>query len=191
MPSIPIMKKNAVILILITIVVIFLLGISAGIQSNTIIEWWKPVAASAVIALAGTAVLHKVFRPIFRNKIKYLEYPIAFAVIFSIILCGLYSTNYFMSDPTTRHEYSVPVVNKYSKERYRTKRVGRRTVRGEKYMTYYIQIKLPDGQIKSYNRPVGEYVRIKRGQKLKISVEEGLYGVPVIKKRPGINFEQK
>ncbi len=184
------MRKNALIFILITLAVIFLLGISAGIQSNTIIEWWQPTVACALFSIAGTAALHKVFRHLIRTNIKYLEYPLAFVVVFSILLCAFYSTNYFMSDPTTRQEYSVPIVNKYSKEGYRTKRVGRRTVRSEKYTTYYIQIKLPDGQIKSYSRPVGEYVKIKRGQKVKISVEEGLYRIPVIKKRPGINFER-
>lgn len=177
------------IFILVALVITFLLGISAGIQSNTIIEWWKPATTCAVAALAGTVLFHKRLRLLKQENIKYLEYPTAFAIIFSIMLCSFYCMNFFMSDQSTRQEYSVPVINKYSKEKYRTKRVGRRTVRGEKYMTYYIQLRLPDGHIKSYDRPIGEYTKIKRGQQLNISVEDGLFGIPVIKKRPGFNIE--
>lgn len=115
------------------------------------------------------------------NIYGFLKYPAAFIANFSFILCGFYTLNYHFSDNSTRLKYEAPVIRKFSQERLRNKRVGRRVYCSEKYKVYFIEIELPDGKTKKIEKSLGEYMKIKKGRKISIYEEKGLWGIKVIK----------
>ena len=80
-------------LILLTIVA---LGFSIGIQSLTIIEWWKPAVLCAVISLPISIWLARYIVRLTASYVRYLEYPAAFILSFSILLGTFYYANYFL-----------------------------------------------------------------------------------------------
>ena len=176
--------KNALLVIL-SVIILILLGMSAVIQSDTIIEWWKPVGICGVVSIPIGLLLRNICGRLTGLQNSLINSVAGIIIVFSAALCAFYCLNYYRSDHTTARHYSVEVVNKYSQERYRSKRIGRRTVRGEKYHVYYIVIQLPDGKKKKYERPVGEFSRTRIGKKVPITMEDGLFGIPVIKSRPG------
>ena len=74
------------------------------------------------------------------------------------------------------------VVGKHSETRYHTKRISRnRTTRGEPYNVYFISFRLPDGRMKELEIPAGKYVKTRINSSLKIHIEDGMLGFPVIK----------
>lgn len=99
------------------------------------------------------------------------------------VFCGtLYSLNFYIADETSAVEYSAAVLSKFSEEHYHVRRISRNRVRrGEKYKVYYINIALPDGRSKKIEVPVSEFIRIKEGKRIKLLMETGLFGIPVIK----------
>lgn len=116
-----------------------------------------------------------------KNFAKYVEYPITFVFVFSILSGTFYSLNYFNSDSSTREEYKVPVVGKFSEERVFNHREGRRSYSRKKQIIYFIEIELNDGTKVKMQKPLHDYIKIKKGSRLKIAIEEGFFGIPVIK----------
>lgn len=112
---------------------------------------------------------------------KYIEYPVAFILSFSTMTAAFYSINYCLSDHSNGYEYHAPVVRKYSESRTRSHKTGRRGYREEKYTVYFIELEMNDGRIKKMEKPLSEYNRIKKGETVKLFVEEGLFRIPVIK----------
>lgn len=92
-----------------------------------------------------------------------------------------YCINYFLSDPSTRYEYEAPVVRKYSEVRTRSHKTGKRSYREEHYRVYIVEIQMEDGKIKKLEKPLRAYNRIKEGGTLRLLLEDGLFGIRVIK----------
>lgn len=160
------------------------LGISISIQGYTLVEWWKPVCGCGLLGLVASGRLHKAMRRLTGTTGAALNYAAAFVLSFSMVSGCFYAVNFYQSDAGSRQVCSALVVSKYAKEHYRVRRVSRHTAaRGEKYYTYHVGVRLPDGREKSVAMPVDEYVKVRKGQRVSISVEEGLFGIPVIKGR--------
>ena len=170
-----------ILIFILSLVVIAALGFSMALHSFTIIDWWKPVAICAIIAFAATLLLARYMRILTQNIMNYLEYPVAYVFSFSILLVTFYSSNFFLSDHSSGYEYDAPVVRKYSQERTRTHKVGRRGHRETKYKVYFIEIEMNDGKIKKLEKPLSEYNSIRKGTTLKLFIEDGLFSIPVIK----------
>lgn len=178
------MKSRVTEIILISIlglVVIVALGFSMGLHSFTIIDWWKPVALCAIMALPVSLWIARYMRRLTQGVIVYLEYPAAFVLTFSILLAVFYSSNFFLSDHSSAYEYDAPVVRKYSQERTRSHKTGRRVYRTEKYTVYVIELEMKDGRIKKMEKTLSEYNKIKKGSTITLVVEDGLFSIPVIR----------
>ncbi|MDE6637672.1 MAG: hypothetical protein K2K32_05485, partial [Muribaculaceae bacterium] len=134
-----------------------------------------------VIAFPVSILLAKYMKRLTTSIFEYLEYPTAFILSFSIILAAFYSSNYFLSDDSSGYEYQAPVVRKYSQERTRSFKTGRRGYRNEKYTVYIIELEMKDGKIKRLEKPLSEYNKIKKGSSLQLLVEDGFFTIPVIK----------
>lgn len=175
-------KGNIIIMIILTTAIILLLGLASVLQRNTIIDWWIPTGACALLALPCGYLIKGLI-----GKLTHFEKPIwnilAGAMLsFAIIIGLLYSLNYYKSDLASEYKYSAEVVNKYSRENYRVQRVSRNRVRrGEKYWVYYICIRLEDGRIKKMEVPVSEYLKIRVGTHIPLQMQTGFFGIPVIK----------
>lgn len=175
-------SRNVVAAVILTLVAVAFLGISAVIQRNTIIEWWKPAAACLPAACALALLLRKAMPRVTRSDNSLVNFAAAAALSFSVILGSFYALNFYNSRPDTVTTQNALITGKYSEEHYRTKRISRnRTTRGEKYYVYGIIATLPDGKTKKIEVSVGQYAQLRRGQKLELKIEQGYFGVPVIK----------
>ncbi len=167
-------------LMLLTVVA---LGFAIGLHSFTIIEWWKPVAICGILAFIPTIFFSRHTKTLTSCIMDYLEYPVSFAISFSLLLAIFYASNYFLSDHTSGYDYQAPIVRKYSEVRSRSHKTGRRVYREEKYTVYIIEAEMKDGKIKKMEKPLSEYNRLKKGAHLNLFMEKGLFSIPVIKKQ--------
>lgn len=173
--------SETVLIIVLSIIIIMAFGASTGLHQLTVIEWWKPALACALLSLPLTFLTARYFTRLTRPLIRFAEYPLAFIFYFSVMLAAFYTLNYCLSDHSSGYEYNAPVVGKYSEERTRSHRTGRRGYHSEKYRVYIVELKMKDGKIKKMQKSLSEYNRIKKGKKVKIYVEEGLFKIPVVK----------
>lgn len=174
------MKRTVTIIILLAIAIIAL-GLAVTLQGKTLVEWWKPAAVCAVPAVAAGILSANVVGRLMRWNKRWLNASAMSILSFSLILGAFYTINFHMADDSSSTTCDVVVVNKFTQERYYTKRQGRRNVRGEKYNVYSVVIKLPDESTKKLSVAVGQYVRTRIGQKFKIEINNGFFGLPVIK----------
>ncbi len=179
--------KGKTVKIILTFIITTATLISAGsalaLHSNTMVAWWKPCALCLVIASGGTLLLNKLIKQAFSLRYNIFNFLIAFIFTFSLLIGLFYSINYYASDKESSQQQSVKVIDKFSEEHYRVKRVSRHAVaRDEKYKVYYIVIGLPDGHEKKISLSMEKYAKIRVGKDIRISIEKGFFGVPVIKK---------
>ena len=184
-----VVKKILIFILILTVIIS--LGFSVGLHSFTIIDWWKPACVCAILALPATLLLARYMKRLTRDILVYLEYPLAYVFSYSIILLAFYSSNFFLSNPNSGYEYHAPVVKKYSQERTRSYKVGRRGYRETKYRVYIIEIEMKDGKLKKLEKTIREYNSIKKGSYIKLFIEDGLYSIPVIKSLDKINQYQQ
>ncbi|MDE6653520.1 MAG: hypothetical protein K2K37_03935 [Muribaculaceae bacterium] len=168
-------------MLILILMAVFALGASFALQSFTIVDWWKPMIVCAAIAAIATFPLGKLLCAITESMFRRLRYAATFVLIFSILLCAFYVLNYHFADESTRIVYTAQVVRKYSEERTRSSRSGRRGYGVEKYNVHFIEIELRDGSTKKMERPLNEYLKIKKGGHVTVTEEEGLFGIKVIK----------
>ena len=118
-----------------------------------------------------------------RSSKAIVNYPLALAVCRSLLIFCFYLPNYCFSRQDTRHEILAPVVKKFTKTHYKTRRISKRTsVRGEKHYTYHFSVALPDSTTKSFSVKTGDFVKVRHGSDIPVTLEKGLFGVTVIKK---------
>ncbi len=172
---------DSILFTILVLVILMALGFAVALHSFTVIVWWKPAAACAILALPATLWLARYLRRITSSVANYLEYPTAYVLSFAILLTAFYASSYYFSDSSTAYEYKAPVVRKYSHLRKYQQKVGRRGYKEVKYYVYTIEIEMIDGKIKKLDKPLKEYNKIKKGSYLTLNVEKGLFSVPVIK----------
>lgn len=168
--------------IILILVVLAFLGTGIALQSNTLIDWWKPAALCFLPAAVAGFLMEGKLQWATTAHSRLINVAAGIFISFSILYGCFIAMNYVKSDADTSESFKASVVGKYSEERYRVKRVARhRTTRGEKYHVYCILVSLPDGKTKKVEVSPGEYIKIKKGQKLELKIEDGLFGIPVIK----------
>ena len=173
---------NIIIMIILTTAVILLLGLASVLQRNTIIDWWIPAGACALLALP-CGILLKGFigkLTLFKKAIWNILAGIVFSL--SVFIGTFYALNYYNSDESSAKEFSALITNKFTEEHHRTQRVSRNhVIRGDKYLVYCISVEMPDGRRKKMEVSPGEYIKIRVGKHIKLQIEDGLFGIPVIK----------
>ncbi len=173
--------KTFVTIVMVLIGISFL-GMGFALQRNTLVEWWTPALICLVPSLPVGLVLSRLF-----DKITVLDsrlISILSAVVFSfcVFFGGFYILNYYCSREDSSQKYETEVVRKFTKERYRVKRLSRNRIRkGEKYTVHFIVVSLPGGKEKKMEVTYAQYSRIRKSQSLTLDVEKGLFSVPVIK----------
>ncbi|MDE5785482.1 MAG: hypothetical protein K2H98_03030 [Duncaniella sp.] len=169
------------------IVVICLLaaGMAAVLHGKTLVEWWKPAGVCLAISVPIGLILKKPAAILSGIEKGMLNYIIGIVIAFALSLGLFYTINYYASISESSHIITAEIINRYSEERYKTRRVSRNTtVRGEKYHVYFMVAQLPDGRLKKIEISADSYRRIHIGQHLELNVETGFFHVPVIKNLP-------
>jgi len=106
----------------------------------------------------------------------------AAAFMFTLFLAAFYSLNYYKSRSDSSVTYQATVLNKISEEHYRTRRISRHhSVRGEKYRVYSLLLQMPDGKTKEVRVTPEQFIRCANGRPITVNLEQGLFGIPVIK----------
>lgn len=160
----------------------FIAGGAMFLYGRTMVTWWIPVALAAAVALATGLLMWRMWRWFTTAQgfaLNYAVHAIAFTCLLTFAGLGL---NYWGADPAAVHEEKAEVVRKYTRERSRTRRVGRRYVAtGEKYHVYYIVVEFPDGRTKDMEIPFDRYRRLRTGSRITYHMAPGLLDLPVIK----------
>lgn len=174
--------QRIVLAIICALAAIIMAGMATVLHRNTIVAWQWPVIISLIVG--ATVALN------FRSFIAYLtgvantavNYAVAAAFVFAISIGAFYTVNYYWSDPDTVVTCRAEVTRKYREEHYQVRRLSRnRTVHGQKYYVYFMEIRLHDGRLKPMSITAGEYSRLKAGRSVDLAVEKGFFGIPVIK----------
>ncbi len=157
-------------------------GMAVLLSQNTLIAWWWPVMACVLPAWVIGVMLNGFTGRLTGFGSRLANCVAGSIVMFSVLICTFYSINFYGSSHDTAADYESVIVNKHTEERYRTKRLSRnRTVRGEKYNVYCVVVRLPDSKTRKFEVSAGEYSRVRQGQSLRLHIERGLLGVPVVK----------
>ena len=157
-------------------------AMAAALHRNTLIESWKPVTVCAAITIVIEGLLVSLQLQNFNNTNARIRTAITALLIFSCMTCGFYAINYFGADDTGLIHTQAPVISKYSQKRHHSRRVGRnRYIPGQEYYVYYIALSLPNGKEKHQQVSAGQYINIRKGQKMSVDIQSGLFGVPVLK----------
>lgn len=157
-------------------------GMAAALQRNTLVDWWKPLAACLPLACVAGRLLLRAVAYLTGFRSRMLGFAIGSALSLSVILGGAYALNFYSSRHSTALTVEAHVTGKYTEERRYTRRVGRHgSVRTEKRMVYNVVITLPDSRSKTFEVSPGEYAKVRRGSSLPLQIEAGYLGMPVIK----------
>lgn len=98
------------------------------------------------------------------------------------LAAAFYISNYALADDTTCHEEETVLVRKYRETRHHSKRVSRtHYVRGDPYYVYYMEVRFSNGRTRDIQIPMNKYIRLKKGQNLRLPVARGFWNVPVIR----------
>ncbi|MBD5247479.1 MAG: DUF2500 domain-containing protein [Barnesiella sp.] len=176
--------KSILKLIVAGVIAVAAAGLAFALQNETIIEWWIPVTACALPAIPAGYLLRKPFCDIIVNSNRWLGGAAAAFFIFTLLIGAFYTINYYGADENNPRQLNAKVTEKITSEHYRTRRVSRnRTVRGEKYNTYSVNVTMPDGRSKILPVSIGQYSRLHAGDNVTLTTCDGLFGVPVIKEK--------
>lgn len=171
-------KRSMAVAIILAVIAAAFLGMAFVLQPKTLVEWWRP----AVLCAAPATLLGLAASKVIKSEKSILIFICSMAFSFSILLGSCYTLNFYRSDSASGEKINAVVTSKFSEEHYRTRRLSRnRSVRGEPYLAYYLNLELPDGRIKKIEVGAGEYSKTRSGQKISLFVEMGCFGMPVIK----------
>lgn len=161
-----------------------MLAIGIAILGNTLINWWATLPIALLPAISTAIPFQSRWRTLsgFSNPIANAATHIfvAGSLIFFLFL-GL---NYWGADKSTAHVEHTTIIDKHSKEHTRYRRVGRnRRVPDGKYNTWHLTLEFADGRQKDTEVTATTYRRSRIGNHRDITLQRGLFSIPVIKNR--------
>ena len=164
------------------VAVIFLLGGSRALYDDTLIDWWKPVGACALLAVISSLAMSHRWKKFTCSDFAPINFTLHAIVSFTVLIFAFFSVNYFFADDKDLHTENVTVEHRYRETRYHTKRVGRRTVgRGTPYYVYSIEVRFSNGRLKTLPVSKKRHDRLRANTTIPLEVETGYLGIPVIK----------
>lgn len=160
-------------------------AICVALYSDTLIDWYIPVGVAAAMALFSAGAMYYHWPWLTGSKSKVLNFCCHTVISFILMLFIFFGGNYWFADDSSEHTEEVVVEKRYREKHNHTKRVRRGVyvASGSVYYTYGIDVRFPDGRVKSLSIPEKRYRRIRTGSTIPLEVEMGFFGVPVVKKR--------
>lgn len=157
--------------------------LAAVLWEKTLIEWW--VVPSGALAVGfGTAFFAgqkwSVLTTTSNRPLNRTVHALATTVV---LTCCVIGANYLWTKEDSAVGVETVVESKVRKEHQRTRRVGRhRYVNAGVWYSYHLDVRMPDGRLKTIEVSRGEYSRSREGNVKKLTLQQGLLGIPVIKK---------
>lgn len=181
MISAVVVKKVALMGVLSVVTVAFFV-VAVTLHRDTIVEWWKPLWISLVIATLPGLALGRLLEVGDMGLNRVACYCCGVVAMMSVVTGSFYMLNYFGADSDSLETVDAEVSRRYSEQHYQVRRVSRyATSRGRPYHVYYIGLDIPGKGEKVLQVTLERYNKIKKGASMSIDVESGLFGVPVMK----------
>ncbi len=160
---------------------LLLVSISVNLYGKTIVEPWLPYGIALLLGVASIAV-SGVWRCLTGTSRWWINALYGFAVVGALSAFAIIGGNYYMADESTAHTEEVEVVDKYREKHYKSRRVSRRVyTRGAPYWTYHVTVEFADGRRKPIEVTKKRYAKIKSGSIRELTLQKGLFGMPVVK----------
>lgn len=184
--------RNIILLIVLGLLTLGFLMAALGLHRETMIDWWKPMGIALVVAVLPGLALGRALDVAGLWRETAGSYITGVVVATAMALGGFYLLNYFYSEPSSHETIDAAVIDKYRKQHYQVKRISRHTnVRGRPYWVYFIVLDIPGKGEKVLNMPLSQYNNVKKGGSVKLEMERGMMGVPVIKEKKIVKDNSK
>lgn len=166
----------------ITLILLLAAGVDFVLLNFTIVNKPLLIGSAILFALLSSFFCQSLWRYISRSSNKYLNMAIHTVAAAVVLLSAVLHTNYLTADfPISPNETGI-VASRYSKERHRSRRVGRnRYIPGEKYHVYYLRVNFDSGETYDFEVSAQKYVNTRTGQKTAASSGRGIFGMKVVK----------
>lgn len=160
---------------------IFLAGGVFFILDCTVVNPWLLFGIIGVMAVISGGAAWPLWSKLTSTRKFYVNFPVH-VIVFTIVAAAIFLfTNYFAADYTVYPPEKASIERVYWEQRYRTRRVSRRTyVRGAPYKVYFLDIALPDGAVKKVSVTKSKYDRAHKGDSVEIKIGKGFLGCRVI-----------
>lgn len=174
-------KRPATVAIAVFILTVISGGGAAFFMGRTLMSAMYIVVPSVAFGFILSYLLIGVSYRISGSRNFLMNY-IGAGVFLSAIAALMFLMGNFTLKGTERHIEEATVERVFSRKEHHTRRVGRRYVSsGQSYKVYYMELVFRDGQKKQIRLGRNPSQRYRKGTRLELSVEKGLFGIPVIK----------
>ncbi|MDE7387543.1 MAG: hypothetical protein K2N28_10460 [Muribaculaceae bacterium] len=175
---------NILIMIVLGLLAVSAAGLSLVIHHNTMIQWWIPTLICILPAVPVGYALRRPLSHVLPTRRLWVSAATGIALTYALLTGAFYTLNYYVADSHTSRQFKVAITNKTTREHYRVRRIGRNRVgRGEKYYTHSVTVRWPDNRTKELPVTANEYARLRTGDSISLTTQDGLFGIPVIKNK--------
>lgn len=161
---------------------IFLAGGVVFMLDCTVVNPWLLFGVIGVMAVISGGAAWPLWSKLTSTRKVYINFPVH-VIVFTIIAAAIFLfTNYFAADYTAYPPAKASIERVYWQQRYRTRRVSRRTyVRGAPYKVYFLDIALAeDGTVKKVPITKTKYDLAHKGDSVELNIGKGFFGCRVI-----------
>ncbi len=154
-------------------------GLVINLAGRTLCPWWPVALVSAVVGAALSRVMSGFWMWLTDTSSRWFGVVCGMVAMTGVAMLSFYGTNAWAADETVTVQASVE--RRYTQTRYHSRRVGRRTyARGAPYKVYKVEVRLPDGQLTTFDVGFERYNRARKGKQIPVELTHGLWGADVV-----------
>ncbi len=170
------------VLLIISLMVILLLGGTVWFfLGETFVNLWLFWGIILFVSVGTGLILGQRWSKVTKVSNFALNLGVHVVVFALFIAAAVLIVNYTTANLDSVPETKVLVEKKYTKTRYRSKRVTRKTyTRGEPYKVYFIDLEIPHLGERSFEVPRKVYTSLSTGDTATVRLGRGLLGLPVL-----------
>lgn len=162
-------------------IVLFCVAGSRVILSETLVEWWMPVACVAVVTVAAGVPMMRVWPRLTGRRNAVISWLCQLIIVGPVLLCIVLTANMACASDSSAVTVDVLVSRCYRETRYHTRRVSRRVyTRGAPYYVYCVDLDVDGRRRCTLEIPKKKYDRIYKGDTLRVDIKRGMLGMSVI-----------
>lgn len=179
------MKKSTrlkIIIILLCSLTVIFYSVSLALYEKTIVNPYILLSIAGFLSVISGVTMWRFWRRITDKENFLINYMCHVVFSFGFLLFSYLTINIIFKNESEEYREGAEVENVYSKTRYKTKRVGRRYVRGDEYKAYFMKINLKDDVSKEIQITLAKTRHLHKGDSVNVVLCPGFLGSPVITK---------
>lgn len=177
------MKKSTrlkIIIILLCSLTVVFYSVSLALYEKTIVNPYILLSIAGFLSVVSGVTMWRLWRRITEKENFLINYICHVFFSFGFLLFSYLTVNMIFKNERDEYRERAEVENVYYKTRYRTKRVGRRYVRGDEYKAYFMKIHLKGDVSKEIQITLSKTRHIHSGDSVNVVLCPGFLGSPVI-----------